>query len=178
MKRVLFLAAAAAALAAGCGSDDAEGPPPADPPEAGTATFESRAIPFTFEYPADLAARTRRRDEVLGQVSVERGGRLNAVKVRQTAGRELETERYLADFRRDFERTVDEVGMREETIGDRPVGVLEFEHAFEGTPFVSVSYFFTGGGGTWQIECISEPEHRERIDEACRLALESLAFDD
>jgi hypothetical protein len=43
--------------------------------------------------------------------------------------------------------------------------------------FQSVSYFFPGGGKTWQVECISDAEHRSQIEDACRAALESVSFD-
>ena len=42
--------------------------------------------------------------------------------------------------------------------------------------FKSSSYFFKGAGQTWQVECISDAEHRAEIETACRAALESVDF--
>lgn len=170
MKRGLWLAFAVLLLH-GCGSDD-------DPVETRHEvveqhrTFASPRIPFTFDYPKDLVAEKKPREDVLAEVAAERGSRLNAIKVRRTARRELEPGRYLEEFRRDFERSVGAVEKRRERIGDLDLGVLEFE-----TPkFSSSSYFFTGGGQTWQVECISDPEHRAAIDAACKTALESVTW--
>jgi len=175
----LFLVAL---LAAGCGSDDRNkdsGAGPA-PPGAGLVRFESARIGFTFEYPDDLTAEKRPRERVLARVGVERGSRLNAIKVRRTARRELEPERYLDEFKRDFERTVGAVEKREERIGELDTGVLEFEDAVERgremVDFTSSSYFFKAAGRTWQIECIADAEHRAQIEAACRTALESVQF--
>lgn len=186
MKRALS-AILAAVLLAGCGSDgdsddtvaettprDRETPAPS----ADTAVFEANGVGFTFRYPKDLVREEP--DGVLGQVSLAKGEFFNAIKVREAADRELSPDRYLEDFRRDFERRVDEVEKREETIGDLRVGVLEFQdsHSDEGEriEFKSASYFFIGAGRTWQVECVTEDEHEEEIDSACRTALESIAF--
>ncbi len=175
----LFLAAA---LVAGCGSDDGDD---ADPGEtargaAELARFESPRIAFTFEYPKGYVAEKRPRERVLARVAVERGARLNAIKVRRTARRELGPGRYLDEFQRDFERTVGKVEKREERIGDLETGVLEFEDSIERggetVDFKSSSYFFTGAGRTWQVECIADDEHRVEIEEACRIALGSVDF--
>jgi hypothetical protein len=180
----------AAALVAGCGSDE-EDPPEtvegtdtgaetAPPAPENAAVFRSDEVAFTFEYPEAMAARTKRDGDVLGQVSLAPGDRLNAIKVRRTADRELRQGRYLAEFQKDFEKAVGEVEKRTEKIGARKMGVLEFEDSIEDsgetTEFTSSSYFFTGAGATWQVECIADAGHREEIDAACRLALESVEF--
>lgn len=179
MKRTVFLLLCAA-LVAGCGGDDDDGEP--QEPAGETATFESDEIAFTFEYPRELEARMRPDGPVLGQVAVERDGAINAIKVRRTASRELERERYLDEFERDFERTVGDVEQHEEQIGELDVGVLEFEDSVtlegEETTFASTSYFFTGGDGTWQVECIADEQHSDLIEDACRTALESVEFPD
>jgi hypothetical protein len=175
----LFLVALAAA---GCGSDDGdEGDRSEAPPPAGGLTrFESPRIAFTFDYPQDFVAEKRPREQVLARVGVERGSRLNAIKVRRTARRALSPDRYLGDFQRDFARTVGTVEKREERVGDLDAGVLEFDDSVEQdgekAEFRSSSYFFTGAGQTWQIECIADAEHRAVIDAACRTALESVDF--
>ena len=170
MKKGLWLAVAAILLS-GCGSDDDADE--AQPDAAGAPrVFESARLPFTFEYPRGFVAERRPRGDVRAQVGPERGSQLNAIKVRRTARRELRPQRYLDEFRRDFERTVGSVSKRRERIGDLDVGVLEFETE----KFRSSSYFFGGGGQTWQVECIADPAHRAVIEAACRTALESVDF--
>jgi hypothetical protein len=176
VKRGLSLFLAAAFLAA-CGSDDGD-----DGARTGTTTaaaepaepvrFKSDRIPFTFEYPQDFAAEKQPRARVLARVGVERGRRLNAIQVRRTARGELRPKRYLDEFKRDLEGTVRTVATREERIGGLDVGVL----AVEDSDFTSSSYFFTGAGQTWQLECIADSEHRQVIEEACRTALASVEF--
>ena len=176
----LFLVAV---VAAGCGSDDSdEGDRAASaPPPAGLARFESPRIAFTFEYPKDFTAEKHPRENVLARVALEPGSRLNAIKVRRTARRELGPERYLDEFQRDFQRTVGTVEKRKELIGDLETGVLVFEDSVErggdAVDFRSTSYFFKGAGKTWQIECIADAEHEPEIDAACRTALESVEFE-
>lgn len=174
----LFLVAA---IVAGCGSDDGgDDRPDPTPPPAGVARFESPRVGFTFEYPKDFTAEKRPRENVLARVAVARGSRLNAIKVRRTARRELGPERYLDEFQRDFERSVGTVQKREERIGDLDAGVLEFEDSVkrrdETVDFKSSSYFFKGAGRTWQMECIADAEHEAEIDAACEAALESIEF--
>jgi hypothetical protein len=177
VKRGLWLAFAALLLS-GCGSDD-DSPEPR-PPAPGLTRFESPRIAFTFDYPKDFVAEKRPRENVLGRVAVERGSRLNAIKVRRTARRELNPKRYLGAFQRDFQRTVGVVDKDEQLIGDLETGVLVFEDSVsrsgKNVAFKSSSYFFKGGGQTWQVECISDAEHRTEIETACRAALESVDF--
>lgn len=172
MKKLLPLCLAAL-VAAGCGSDDGGETTDAEtPPAQDLATFESPRIGFTFEYPKRLEAQKRPPGKVLGRVALERRGRLNAIEVRRIARRELPPARYLDDFRRDFERAVEDVEQREERIGDLDMGVL----AFETDKLTSASYFFAGAGETWQVACIAEPDHLPAIEAACRTALESVEF--
>lgn len=190
MKRAVT-AVVTAALLAGCGSDDhaqngdtaAETTPDTNAqtaaPAPDVAVFRADGVGFTFEYPKEYV-----RGEppgVLGQVSPERGAFFNAIKVREAADRALPPARYLEDFQRDFARRVGTVERRMETIGDLDAGVLEFSdsHGEKGedpVEFTSTSYFFTGAGRTWQLECVSEGEQREEIEAACRGALESIEF--
>jgi hypothetical protein len=163
-----------AVIAAGCGSDDGDSEEPAkDEPAAGdVAVLESPRIAFTFEYPDDLDPERRPRSGTLARVAVKRGHRLNAVQVRRTSPVPLAPRRYLDEFKRDLAREGRTVTTREERIGDRDMGVLEVE----ARDFTSSSYFFTGAGQTWQVECIADAEHRAEIDAACRTALESVEF--
>jgi hypothetical protein len=142
--------------------------------------FEAGAVGFTFEYPKDFAAEAKPGEQVLGQVSLEPRGALNALKIRETADRELQPKDYLDEFRRDFARTVGEVEKRTEMIGELETGVLVFEDSVrqdgETVEFTSSSYFFKGAGRTWQLECIADDDHREEIDSACGAALDSIEF--
>jgi hypothetical protein len=168
----------AGAILAGCGSDD-DGddgdertavettPAPSD-----RLRLESDRIPFTFEYPDDLTAEKKPPQGTLARVSVKPGARLNAIQVRRTARRELGPERYLDEFQRDLEESAESVSTREERIGDLDTGVL----VVEDSGFTSTSYFFTGAGQTWQVECIADAEHEQQIAVACRTALESVDF--
>jgi hypothetical protein len=175
VKRGLALFLVAAFLP-GCGSDDGDDETAAETttPPADRAVLESNRIGFTFEYPDDLVVDRRPRPPVLARVAVNRRARLNAIQVRQTARRELRPTRYLDEFRRDLERSVERVETREDQVGDLDVGVLEVE----GRDFTSSSYFFAGAARTWQLECLSNDEHRAKIDEACEIALGSIAFSD
>ena len=177
MKRGLSLAFAAMLLS-GCGSDNDQVETSAPPGEL--TTFESPRIPFTFDYPSDFVAEKRPREQVLARVAVERGSRLNAIKVRRTARRELNPERYLDAFQRDFQRSVGVVDKEEQVIGDLETGVLVFEDSLsrrgKDVAFKSSSYFFKGAGRTWQVECITDAEHRAEIEAACKTALESVDF--
>jgi hypothetical protein len=177
VKRVLWLGLVAA-IAAGCGGGD--GDDDRTDIYLKVERFKSPRVGFTFLYPDELIAEKKPRERVLASVGVERGSRLNAIKVRRTARRELEPERYLDEFRRDFERTVGSVEKREMRIGELDTGVLEFEDTVkrgdEKVDFTSSSYFFKGAGETWQVECIADEEHRQQIEEACRTALESVDF--
>lgn len=170
-------------LVAGCGSDsdggDADPPTPSNPD---AEVFQSEEVGFTFEYPREYVVQKERKGGVLAQVSIEPGARLNAIKVRRTASQELGPDRYLDEFQRDFAETVGEVEKREDTIGGLDVGILEFEHTVrlggKRVRFGSSSYFFTGAGKTWQLECIADKKRRKEIAAACRAALDSVRFED
>ena len=155
MKKGLSAVLAAVLLAA-CGSDDGTdgredtGRAETTPSGAKLVRFRSPRIPFTFEHPKNLK-----------------------VEVRRTARTELRPRRYLDEFRRDLEGEVREVNTREERVGDLDVGVLEVEDG----EFSSVSYFFTGAGRTWQIECTADPERSQEMEAACRTAVEAVDFD-
>jgi hypothetical protein len=164
----------AAAIVAGCGGDDDDESSTVEtvPAVGDRLKLESDQIPFAFEYPGDLTAEKHPPKGTLARVSIKPGARLNAIQVRRTARRELGPERYLDEFKRDLEGSAESVVTREERVGDLETGVL----LVEGSDFTSTSYFFTGAGRTWQVECIADPAHEQQIEAACRTALESVDF--
>lgn len=175
MKRAVFAVAAALLLAA-CGSDDdrvdgdgttTRGERAA--PRPATARLDAKRVGFTFEYPARFAV--SRGSGAIVRVSRRRGDRFNTINVRRVAGPNP-PRGYVDDFRRDFAREVGEVGKRRERFGDLEVVVLEFTEP----AFSSRSHFFTGAGGTWQVECVAGREHRAQMDRACKIALGSVRF--
>ncbi len=180
MKRALPLVIAAL-LIAGCGGDDGEDRE-RERPAPGAAVFRSERVGFTFHYPKRLAVRKPRKGGVLGQVSLRRDARVNAIKVRKTADQELRPARYLPEFQRDFEESVRRVEKGRTRAGDLDLAVLEFDHSARlrgrRVRFRSTSYFFAGGGKTWQLECIAARRHRKRMEEPCKLALRTIEFSD
>jgi hypothetical protein len=164
----------AGAIVAGCNSDDGDERTAVETaPAAGDRLrLESNRIPFTFEYPSDLTAEKNPPRGTLARVSVKPRARLNAIQVRRTARRALGPARYLDEFKRDLEGSAESVATREERIGDLATGVLTVEDS----NFTSTSYFFTGAGRTWQVECIADPAHEQQIEAACRIALDSVDF--
>lgn len=180
-----------AALLGACGSDDddADDKPTtaettvetvAPAPAPDEAVFRADDVGFTFEYPQEYVR--EKPAGTLGQVAPERGRFFNAIKVREAADRELAPGRYLEDFRRDFARRVGTVERRMEAFGELETGVLEFQdsHREKGEDdieFTSTSYFFTGAGRTWQVECVAEAGQEKEIDSACRTVLESIRFE-
>ena len=174
MKRAVFAVAAALLLAA-CGSDDGgdeERPKTRGEratPRPATARLDAKRVGFTFEYPKRFVV--SRGGGAIVRVSRGRGDRVNAINVRRVAGSKP-PRGYVDAFRRDFAREVGEVDKRRERFGDLDVAVLEFTK----DELNSRSHFFTGGDGTWQVECVAEREHRAQIDTACKIALSSVRF--
>ena len=176
-------AALAALLLAACGSDDGgrdgrqEPAPDRSGPRPPTARLDSKAIGFTFEYPKRFAV--RRGGGALVHATRRRGDLFNGIKVRRVAGAKP-PRRYVEDFRRDFAREVGDVEQRRERFGRLDVAVLEFtddrERRGERVAFTSTSHFFSGAGGTWQVECVADEKHLAQIRRACRTALSTVRF--
>ena len=176
-------AALAALLLVACGSDESgpdersEPPPDRSAPRPQTARLESKRIGFTFEYPKRFAV--RRGGGALVQVTRPRGDAFSGIKVRRVASAKP-PRRYVEDFRRDFAREVGDVEQRRERFGRLEVAVLEFtdtrERRGEQVQFTSTSHFFSGAGGTWQVECVADREHVAQIEAACKIALSSVRF--
>ena len=176
-------AALAALLLAACGSDDGsedtrpEPAPDRSGPQPPSERLDSKRIGFTFEYPKRFAV--RRGGGAIVQVTRRRGDLFNAIKVRRVAGAKP-PRRYVEDFRRDFAREVGDVEQRRERFGRLAVAVLEFsgtrDRRGEEAEFTSISHFFSGAGGTWQVECVADAEHLAQIRQACKIALSTVRF--
>lgn len=178
-------AALAALLLAACSSDDggsdggSKRAPNRGAPRPPTALLDSKRIGFTFRYPKRFAV--RHGGGAVVQATRRPGDFFNAIKVRRVAGPNP-PRRYVDDFRRDFAREVGEVERRDERFGRLEVAVLEFDGTRQRrggeAAFTSRSHFFTGAGGTWQLECVADEEYLDRIRTACRMALRTIRFRD
>lgn len=184
--------AVALALAAGlgaCGDGESGKPGAATTGTATTAagpTFRAADVGFTFSYPKGFKQVDEPNDgKVLAEVTPTPGDVKNAIKVRKTGDTELPFASYAPQFRSQFEAQLGvKLSQREETHGGISFGVLEWSKPFaytdlgqrKTTRLSSASWFFAGAGKTWQIECISDSDHRAEIDAACRQAIGSIRF--
>jgi hypothetical protein len=173
---------------AGCGGSDDEGKPArkATKEPVAETTFKARDVGFTFSYPRGFEQVDEPNDgKVLASVTPTPNDPNNGVKVRLTSERELPFASYAAQLRSQFEdQLATKISQRQEKRRELDVGVLEWRKATtqtnlgeeETVRLHSTSYFFTGAGKTWQVECLSSEEHRADIEKACRQALGSIEF--
>ena len=150
--------------------------------DSGAKTFSAPDVAFTFEIPDGLTQTNQDDGKVLARVSPDPSDVNSAVKVRQASAQELPTSAYLDQFRRQFQQQVGRVDKAMERHSDIEMGVLSFDQPVtlkgQRTRVNSKSYFFTGGGKTWQMECVSTSEHKAKIDAACRQAIDTIKFED
>jgi hypothetical protein len=147
-------------------------------------TFEAPDVAFSFNYPASFTQQNEDADKVLARVLPDPGDTNNALKVRKTSDQELPLGTFLDEIRRQFAQQLGRVDKRTERHGDLEMGVLSWRSPTtirEGgqakkVNLSSASYFFAGGGKTWQLECLSTEAHRAQIDAACRQAIDSISF--
>ena len=163
------LAAAAALLAlAGCGGSS----------KPAQRTLHAQRLPFTFSYPPAFRASAPAQGPIYAQVALDAR---DALAVRRTSARELDPDQYLDGLRAGFVRQGLVVVQRRERHSGRDMGVLAVDvpasnpAAGGRTPLHTTSYFFAGGGGTWQLECRAA-SRRAEVGRACRPALASLRF--
>src|SRR5215207_1070431 len=150
MKRVgLVLAACAVALAA-CGGGGDHDP-------VGTRV-EPRGVPFTFIVPDEFRSRRLRTRFSRGTppLDVYALDPWNLVDVRRSAPRMLEPGAIASQI----ETSLKGLGFpdarpRRESHGGRDFVVFTVANSISGRRTTSRSYFFAGGGATWQIECQS-----------------------
>ena len=100
----------------------------------------------------------------------------NLIKIRLTSARELPFGAYLDAFRRQFAAQVGPVQKRAERHSGREMGVLSFTQSVPAGRVTSTSYFFAGGGKTWQLECLASGQFKAQLDTACRQAVDSISF--
>ena len=180
--RILSIASVAlcGAVLGACGESDGQGGQGGE----SAKTFEAPDIAFSFKYPAAFTQVNEDDGKVLASVLPDTGDTNNAVKVRKTSDQELQLSTYLDEIRRQFAQQLGRVDRRIERHSDLEMGVLSFRAPTtveEGgqqrrVNLSSASYFFAGGGKTWQVECLSTDAHRAQIDAACRQAVNSVSF--
>ena len=168
-----FLLCGLGALAlAGCGSGGG----------SDETSFEATDVAFTFEHPAEFKQDDADDGKVLARLELDPNQPNDAIKVRQTSARELPLSAFLDTFQRQFSAQVGPVRKRTEKHADREMGVLQFGQSIteqgKRVRATSTSYFFSGGGKTWQLECVSTGAEKPKVDAACKQAVDSVAFED
>jgi hypothetical protein len=142
-------------------------------------TLQASRLPFTFRYPAGFHASAPQRGPILALVALDTR---DALAIRRTSERELDPAQYLAGLRAGFARQGLHASQRRERHAGRDMGVLSVDlpatnpAAGGRTALHTTSYFFAGGGGTWQLECRAAG-HRAEVGRACRMALSTLRFE-
>ena len=163
------LAAAAAVLAvAGCGGSS----------KPAQRTLHAPRLPFTFAYPPAFHATAPAQGPIYAQVALDPR---DALAVRRTSARELDADQYLNGLRAGFarqgvvvvQRRERHSGTRHRRAGGRRARVQPGRRGR--APLHTTSYFFAGGGGTWQLECRAA-SRRAEVGRACRQALATLRF--
>jgi hypothetical protein len=168
----VLLACLVLALAlAACGGGDDASPP-------GTRV-EPKRVPFTFIVPDDFRNRKVRPRFSRGAkpLAVYALDPWNLVDVRKSAPRALP----LDEVASQIEGSLEELGFpdakaKRESHGGRDFVVFTVSNNVSGRPTTSKVSFFSGGGGTWEIECQSTKERADRVDEACDGVVRSIEF--
>jgi hypothetical protein len=158
-----FVAVVALALA-GCGGGDGKR-------AHQDRTWSSPQFPFTFRYPDGWRSNA---------TGVALGPR-DALVVRKTSDHALDPDQYLAALRASFVKHGLRPVARTERHAGRDMGVLVIDLP-PATPAAggrgalhTTSYFFAGGGGTWQLECRAATRGPQ-VARACREGVDTLRF--
>jgi hypothetical protein len=181
---------ASLALTAGCGGGDEKKPAAAGPAATTTAaaegkTFKAADVGVTFAYPKAFTQVDEPNDgQVLAEVAPPGGAPNSAIKARLTSSKELAFADYMPSLRRQFQAQISApVRVSRVTRNGQELGLMEFTADLTSTGFDnqttttrvhSRSYFFTAGGKTWQLECVSTADHKAEIDGACEQAISSI----
>ena len=160
----------APALAFGaCGSDGGDD----------TRKVSNARIPFTFELPKDFKEKSLRQGTSQGSPPIVAYGidELNLIDVRQSARAALPLETVDRQLKTSLSQLgfANEQSTREKHNGIEMI-VFDVNSRVSGKPTRSKLYFFTGGGGTWEIECQSSGGGADEVDGACKTALDSIEF--
>lgn len=192
MIRLPALGLLVAALLAGCGGGEEKSADAGASAATTTAAADQEAgerfvaddVGFTFALPEGFQQVDEPNDgKVLAAVTPDPTDVRNGIKARRTADSELAFDSYSATIREQFEDQLGvDVAVRSDSAGGREIGIMEWEKEVTFTDLGqetttvlrSVSHFFTASGGTWQLECLSTAEQRERIDAACEQAVGSI----
>ena len=192
--RYPVLTAVAIMSLAGCGGGGDKSTPsggsakssPAKSSAPAPGKFQSKDVGFTFQYPTSFKQVDEPNDgSVLASVTPTPGDVNNGLKIRKTADKELPFDSYADEIRQQFEQQLGtKVSQSTGTRGSLELGVLKWSNSYtkkdlgeeKTIELSSKSYFFAGGGKTWQLECLSSQDYRDQITEACKQALGSIAF--
>jgi hypothetical protein len=170
----MIAATAVTGLLAGCGGDDGEGGGGDGQDGGGTADVSD--VGFTFDYPDGFELVTKDEGKVLATAQIDK---FNRLAVRKTSDQPRLGRFLLEELRRQFKQQIRDVKpFKQERHSRKDMQVLEVNFpasdASGGKPLHSVSYFFAASGRLWQLECLSQPDKRRQVTEACDLALESI----
>jgi hypothetical protein len=163
----LCLAATLGVLA--CGSDDG----------GDTQKVSDSQIPFTFELPKDFQKKGVQPGSSQGAPPIVAYGidKLNLVDVRKSASRELP----LDSVDKQVKASLGQLGFaneqsKREKHSDIDMVVFDIDNKVSGQQTNSKLYFFSGGGGTWELECQSSGDKADELNNACTKALDSVDF--
>jgi hypothetical protein len=172
LRRLAALGFACSSLAAlgACGSSDSG---------SDTQTISNAKIPFTFEVPKDFKKTPVSPGSSQGAPPIVAYSldKLNLIDVRQSATKQLPLDSVATQITKSLAQLgfASEQGKREKH-GDTDMVVFSVDNKVGGTKTNSTLYFFTGGGGTWEIECQSTPPKADQVTKACTTAVDSVKF--
>jgi hypothetical protein len=136
-------------------------------------------IPFTFEVPKDFKKTPVTPGSSQGAPPIVAYGldKLNLIDVRQSATKQLPLDSIAAQITKSLAQLgfANEQGKREKH-GDTDMVSFNVDNKVSGTKTTSQLYFFTGGGGTWEIECQSTPPKADQVTKGCTTAVDSVEF--
>jgi hypothetical protein len=163
----LSLTAALALFAAACGSGGSD------------TTVDESQIPFTFTLPDDFQKRNVRQGSSQGTPPIVAYGidNLNIVDVRKSAARELKT----SALRQQVTSSLQQLGFPDQSAkvekhNGIEMVVFDVDNKVGGRTTSSKLYFFSGKGGTWELECQSSGDKADELEDACKQAVDSVDF--
>jgi hypothetical protein len=162
-----LLCLAVAAPIAACGSG------------GGDTTIDESQIPFTFTLPDDFQKRTVKQGSSQGTPPLVAYGidNLNIIDVRKSAARELP----VGALQQQVTGSLTQLGFKGETAktekhNDIEMVVFNIDNKVGGKSTNSTLYFFSGGGGTWELECQASGDKADELEDGCKQAVDSVDF--